>query len=148
MSDEIGFEDKGSIVIPEKGDVREEKIISDVSKGIQRDQIKTKLTEESGTAPEKKGTLTKDVPQVLFKMGAKFIDCPKFELDDQEAQTMATHLNILIPLEGKMVSLVVILMIVVNKMYVCMDAIKRKANKGALEEKEEKPAEKLPEAIS
>jgi len=146
MSDEIGFEDKGTIQIPEKGDVREEKIISDVSKGIQRDQIKTKLTEESGTAPEKKGTLTKDVPQVLFKMGARLIECPKFELDDQEAQTMATHLNILIPLEGKMVSLVVILMIVVNKVYVCMDAIKKKANKGALEE--EKPADKLPEAIS
>lgn len=147
MSDEIGFEDKGVIDVPEKGDIRTEKIISDVKKTIQKDQIKAVVSEEEGVAPEKKGSLTKDVPQMMFRIGAKIINCPKFELDESEASTMATHLNILLPVEGKMASLLVVIMITLNKVFMCMDAIKTKFNKTDIEKTDDnKP--KLPEPIS
>lgn len=133
--DEMGFEDKGNIIVPEKGDVRTEKMVSDVKKGITKDQIKDELKQESGAVEPKKGSLTKDVPQLMFKVVAKTINCPKFELDDSEAQTMATHLNILLPIEGKVASVVVILMITINKVYTCMDAITAKLRPASIEEK-------------
>jgi len=144
MGDEIGFEDKGVINIPEKGDIREEKMVSDVKKNLDRKQIKETLEGETG-AVEKRGSMTKDVPQIIFKIGAKFIGCEKFELDDAEAQTFATHLNILIPLEGKLTSLVVILMITVNKIYGCMDAIQAKFKPKTI--KKEQEHQNLPEQI-
>lgn len=145
MSDEIGFEDKGNIEIPEKGDIRREKMISDVKKSLTREQIKDEVKDETGMS-EKKGALTKDVPQLVFKMGAKLIGCPKFELDDSEANTMATHLNILLPLDGKLASVVVVVMITLNKVFVCMDAISAKFKRSSIEKEEEKP--NLPEQLS
>lgn len=127
MPDEISFEHKPDIKVPDKGDVRQERVIESIEKKMNREQTEAELRGEAGEEPkEKKGSLTKDVPQMIFRICGGFIDCKKFELTDDEAQIMATHLNILLPLEGKIVSVVVILMIVLNKVYQCMDAIKNR----------------------
>lgn len=138
MADEIGFEDKGNIDVTEKGDIRTEKLVSEVSKNLTRKQIKEEIEGESG-AVQKKGSMTKDVPQLMFKIGAKFIGCPNFELDENDAQTFATHLNILFPVEGKITSVIVLLMITINKVYICMDAIQAKFKPKQLEKEEDKP---------
>ena len=105
MSDEVAFEHTGDIAIPDKGDINEEKMIASVKKKIQKEVIEDSVRKEEGAEKEKAGTMTKDVPQLVFKICSKAIACPKFELDDSEAATMATHLNVLIPLSGKMASL-------------------------------------------
>jgi hypothetical protein len=146
---EITFEDKGDIDVPEKGDVNTEKMAAEVRKKVQKENIETVVRKEEGAEKpvEKKGSMTKDVPQLVFKICAKVIGCKNFELDDSDAQTFATHLNILIPIEGKLASLVVLVMITLNKVYICMDVITAKfASKGALEERGQKPSD-LPEPL-
>jgi hypothetical protein len=145
MSDEVGFTDHGKIAIPEKGDIATEKIIADVNKKIAKETIEAGIRQETGTAPEKKGNLTKDVPQMVFRIAASVIGCKKFELDDDEASTIAANLNILIPIEGKIAALVVILMITLNKVYICLDAIKLKFGTKPIDEPPTK--EKLPEQL-
>jgi len=148
MPDNIEFKDLGKIAIPDKGDIKTERIVADVEKKIAKEQIEGAVREDTGTAPEKKGQLTKDVPQMAFRVIASVIECKKFELDDTEAQTVAANLNILLPLDGKIVAVFVILLIVLNKVYVCMDAIKAKATKpGNLEPEQPKRAD-LPPQIS
>lgn len=74
-------------------------------------------------------------------MVADFIDCPKFNLSDEEAGIVAKHLTILLPFEGWMVSAIVILMVIINKVIICMDAIKKKFGK---EKPENAPESKDP----
>jgi hypothetical protein len=146
MGEDVSFEHKKDIPIPEKGDIRTEKMIADAEKKVKKDAITGAVEEKEGVAKEKVGTLTHDVPQMGFRVIAGVIDCKKFELSEDEARIFAHHLNILLPLEGKVVSVFVILMIVLNKVYICMDAIKRLQNKGALEPQQPKQAE-LPEQL-
>ena len=143
---DIKFEDKGKIPIPDKGDINQEKMISQVEKKIEREQIEQGVRKDTGTEPEKKGSLTYDVPQMAFRVIAGVIDCKRFELSDEEARIMATHINILLPLEGKIISIFVILMIVLNKTYACMDAIKRLQTRGSVEAPPVKQAD-LPEPL-
>jgi hypothetical protein len=127
MGEEIGFNDEGSIEIPDKGDMKTEAIVDQTKTKILREQIEGEVRQETGTEKEKPKTpIPADVPKLCFRMVAKYIECPKFEIDDDEARTIAHHLTILIPIEGKLISVIVILMVVVNKVIVCMDAIKRK----------------------
>lgn len=147
MGEEIKFEHKGNIEIPDKGDVKTEKIVSDVEKKIAREQIEGAVRQDTGTAPDKKGTLTKDVPQAAFRILAGVIDCPKFQLTDDEAASFAANLNILIPVEGKIAALLVLILITLNKVWTCMDAIKMKfGQRGSLEEPQIKKKD-LPEQI-
>lgn len=150
MSEEIGFEDKGPIEVPTKGDIITENLIDKTKKKITREEIEKQVRAETGTEPEKPKTpIPADVPQLCFHAVAKLIDCPKFELDADEARTIAHHLTILIPIEGKMISVVVILMVVVNKVITCMDAIKRMfkpKEAETVEDKKEGP-QNLPEQI-
>ena len=144
---EIEFKDLGKIPIPDKGDVKTEKMTAEIEKKITKEQLEGQIREDTGTAPEKKGTLTKDVPQMAFRIIGGFIDCKRFELSEDEAQIFATHLNILLPLEGKVISLFIILMIVLNKVYLCLDKIKAMQNKGGLEPEQPKRVD-LPEPLS
>jgi hypothetical protein len=134
MSDEVGFTDHGKIAVPEKGDIATERIVADINKKITKETLEAGIRQETGTAPEKKGTMTKDVPQMVFRIAASVIGCKKFELDDEEASTIAANLNILIPIEGKIAALVVIVMITLNKVYICLDAIKLKFGTKPVEE--------------
>ena len=146
MTDEIAFKDLGNIEIPDKGDVKTEKIVAEVERKIAREQIEGVVRQDTGTEPEKKGTLTKDVPQAAFRIMAGIIDCQKFMLTDDEAAAFAANLNILIPVEGKIAALMVLILITLNKVWICMDAIKLKfGRRGSLEEIPKK--EKLPEPI-
>jgi len=140
MSEEISFKDEGKIEVPEKGNVIEEKMAATVRKKIMQENIDATIREEEGAEKvQPKGSFTKDVPQMAFKICAKLINCPKFELSDEEAQTFSTHLNIVLPISGKVASLVVLVMITMNKVLACMDAIqKRLAPK--LEKTVEEPA--------
>ena len=150
MSDEISFEHKGNIEIPEKGDVATEKIIQEVNAKIKKEQIEGEIRKDTpGAEPEKKGSLTKDVPQAVFRLVARVIECEKFKLDDDEAATFAANLNILIPIEGKIAAFLIILLIVLNKVYICMDAIKAKFGhkKPEFDELSKPSKEKLPEVI-
>ena len=121
------FEDLGDIEIPPKEDIHEERIKSRVEAKIEREQIEDSIRQETGTEKEKPKTpIPPDVPALCFRMIAKAIECPKFELDDEEARTVAHHLTILLPVDGKIISAVIILMVVLNKVITCMDAIKKK----------------------
>ena len=80
--------------------------------------------------------LTKDTPKAIFRLCAGFIDCPRFNLSDEEAEIYARSLNILFPIEGKLIAVCNILLITVGKILLCIDAIKAKFGK-----KEQPPGE-------
>lgn len=146
-SDEVSFEDKGDIPVPDKGDITTEKVKASVKKKIQKEVIEQEVRKEEGAEKAPVSAMTKDVPQLLFRIGAKVIQCPKFELDDGEASTMATHLNILFPISGKLASVIVIVMITLNKVYICMDAIQARFRRSSVEP-QAPPKPNLPEPIS
>jgi hypothetical protein len=127
MSDTIDFKDLGNKDIPDKGEIREEKMEEDITRKIVKEEKEKEIRNETGTEPEQKGSFTKDVPQLAFRIIGDMIPCPKFYLSDEEARIFAAHLNILIPVQGKIASLVVIIMISLNKVYACLDAIKRRS---------------------
>lgn len=133
MSPDIGFTDLGDKKIPDKGEIRTEQMTEDIEKKLTKQQLEKQIKTDAGIEPERiaKGSFTKDVPQLLFRFGAAAIPCPKFNLTDEEAQTFATHLNILLPIEGKLASIVVIVMITLNKVYQCMDAIQARRTPAA-----------------
>jgi hypothetical protein len=147
----IAFTDKGKVEVPPRNDVIEEKLRSEIGKKLLKENIEGELRAEDGQEPaKKKGGMTKDTPQVIFKLVGKIIQCPKFELDDGEAQLMATNLNILLPLDGKMAALVIVLMITINKCYQCFDALSRMFGPKAPEPMktlQKQPSEPLPEQI-
>lgn len=146
MPDEISFENKGNIEIPDKGDIRQERVVEGVKKTIQREQIDQVVREAEGAEKKQaKGSFTKDVPQLIFKIGAKQINCPRFELTEQEAETFAEHLNIVLPVSGKAASIVILIMITLNKVFICMDAIKEKMQPKI---EREPPRQDLPEQLS
>jgi len=138
---DISFEDKGKIEIPDKGDIREEKMVEQSKKTIEKEAIDQAVREELGAEKGQaaRGSFTKDVPQLVFRFCAKAIDCPRFELDDQEAQTFATHLNIVLPIGGKAASFVILIMITLNKVVICLDAIKKKFSPPPLEREPARP---------
>ena len=150
-NEEIGFIDVGKSDVADKGNVVEEKMRADITKKIQKEGIETEVRQETGTEKTAaSGSFTKDVPQLMFRIIADVIECPKFRLDDSEAATFAQHLNILLPLDGKIASLVVILMITLNKVFACLDAIKKKFGGSVADRPDElkKPeGEKLPEQM-
>ena len=145
MSEEIKFEHKGNIEIPAKGDPVTEKMIQDINKKIQKEGLEGEIRESTGTEKDatKTGGFTKDVPQVVFRIIAHEIPCKNFELTENEAQIMATNLNILVPVDGKIAALIIIVLIILNKVYICLDAIKARGKPA-----EEKPKEQLPPQIS
>ena len=148
--DTPAFEHTGDIAnIPLKDDVKTNKAIADETDRINRTRVQETVRIAMGEQPEKpkpQGTMTKDCPQIVFRIIAGVIGCEKFNLDDNEAATMAEHLNVLIPLSGKAASVVIILMITLNKVYVCMDAIKAKLGRRAgIEQQPDKP--QLPEPL-
>jgi len=144
---EISFENKGNIEVPDKGDIRTEKMVEASKKAVDREQIDAEVRKELGAEKGEaaKGSFTKDVPQLVFNLAAKWIDCPRFALDDQEAQTFATHLNIVLPIGGKAASVVILIMITLNKVLLCMDAIKAKFAPPQIEkpERRNEPGEQL-----
>ena len=127
MPDEVSFEDLGPVEVPAKGDLKTEAIKDKVEAKITREVVEAEVRQDTGTEKAKPSTpIPPDVPIMCFKMVAKVIECPRFELDDEEARIVARHLTILIPFEGKIISVIVILMVVLNKTFTCMDAIKKK----------------------
>jgi len=147
--DTAGFQHTGDIKdIPIKDDVKTSRIIADETDKITAEKIRSAVRTNAGEEPKSKaepvGTMTKDAPQLVFRLVGGFIGCKKFELDDTEAQTVATHLNILIPMSGKLASLVVIIMITLNKVYICMDAIQAKLGKKNDMLAKSKPSDEAP----
>lgn len=148
--DTPSYQDTGEIKdVPVKDDVKTSKVIADEMDKINKDKIVGAVRTAAGieAKPEPVGTMTKDAPQIVFRLIGGVIGCKKFELDDAEAATMAAHLNILIPLSGKVASLVIILMITLNKVYICLDAIKAKFAQTSIGEESEKRPD-LPEPLS
>ena len=147
--DTAGFEHTGDINdIPVKGDVKTSRIIADETDKIGAEKIRDAVRTAAGETPKGKkepvGTLTKDAPQMVFRVVGGFIGCKKFELDDKDAEIYATHLNILFPVSGKLVSLIVLVMITLNKVYICMDAIQAKFGKKDDVLKQETPSSEEP----
>ena len=145
------FQHTGDIKdVPPKDDVKTNKVVAEtvdkINKERTADAVRVSMGEEPKKAVEPVGTMTKDVPQLIFKLAAGAIECKKFELDDSEAQTMVAHLNVLLPLSGKAASVVIIVMITLNKVLACMDAIRAKMGNTPVEGKAEK--EVLPEPLS
>jgi len=148
--DTPSFEHTGDIKdVPKKDDVKTSKVIADEMDKINKEKTVDAVRVSMGEEPKKAevvGTMTKDVPQLIFKLAAGFIDCKRFELDDSEAQTMVTHLNVLLPLSGKAASIVIILMITLNKVLMCIDSIRAKMGAAPAEAAGEKRTD-LPEPL-
>jgi hypothetical protein len=128
QNETIAFTDKGAVQVPEKEDIIEGGVRAGISRKLLKERVEGELRAEEGQdvgGATKKGGMTKDTPQVIFRLIGKVIQCPKFELDDQDATLMATNLNILLPLDGKIAALVIVIMITVNKVVICFDAIAR-----------------------
>jgi hypothetical protein len=123
---EFGFEVTKEMPVADRGDIKTEKMIQKSTDTVMKEKIDSAVRGDLGAEKPRKGGMTKDVPQMVFRVAGSLIGCKKFELSDEEADQMATHLNILIPVEGKMVSVVFILLITLNKVYGCLDQIKAK----------------------
>jgi hypothetical protein len=145
---DVSFQHLPDKTIPDKGNIREEEMTEDITRKIDKQEMEKDIRKATDTEPEKdkKGSFTKDVPQLAFRFVAVLIPCPKFNLSDEDATVFAEHLNILVPIGGKYASVIVLTMIILNKVFVCMDAIQARSKPkmdneqpGFAEKEEEKP---------
>ena len=112
--------------VSDKLDAETEHMRKQAENSVNRSIMRKEIEAEKGVAPEKRGTLTKDTPKAMFRLGAGFIGCDKFNLSDDEATIYANSLNVLFPVEGKIIAVCNIILITLGKVLTCMDAIKKK----------------------
>ena len=124
--DTASFEHLGDIPIPEKPDMQRQAMKTQVEHKLMKEDVEKEVRQETGAVPEKKGTLSPDMPKALFSIAAGFVECPKMNLDEDQAKIYADSLNVLFPVEGKIVALLNIIIITAGKVVTCWDAIKKK----------------------
>lgn len=125
--DEVSFEVVTDAEVPDRADVNETQMHDAVKSAVDRAEARKQEMKDRGIAgAERKGTLAPEMPKALFSIVAGFIDCQKFNLDDTQAKIYADSLNVLFPVEGKIVAVLNLLIITAGKCVTCYDAIKRK----------------------
>lgn len=144
--DTPGFKDLGSMPIPDRENAEDAKTVKTELKSIRKGQVVKAVRKAAGEEDRKKTEIPASVPKLIFHLGAKFIDCEKFNLDEKEANLIAQQLTILIPIDGKIAPILIIIAIVVEKVVVCFDRIMLKFGKTeGLDKTVKKPD--LPEPI-
>jgi len=106
-----------------------EKILKDLSQKYEKKRAEEEFRKAQGIEEPKKkeDQVPAEVPDMLFKMGSKAIECDKFKLSPDEAKIITAHLNNLLPkFDSKILSAVIILIVIISKIISCTEAIKSK----------------------
>jgi len=145
MNDEIGYEEGEMKVTPKIQDAELQKLRTEAIKRLEKAQVDKQIRAEAGLTeiPKEPESIPKELPKMVFKLGAKIISCEKFNLDEEEAKVLAKHLSILIgAISSKWYSAIIIIIIVISKISDCFTGIKKmlkreKKEKGEQEEMKE-----------
>jgi len=133
MSDEeIVFDPLPDLDLPPVKDLHKEDMTVQVGDQIDRARIKVKMTGTAapGTAAPVKPDIPPELPDLIFKIGAKALSCPAFALDADEARLVAKHLSIVCGgISSRLFSASMIGIIILSKILGCIDAIKAKFRK-------------------
>jgi len=144
-NDEIEYEEGEKKVTPKIMDAELQKLRNESIKKLEKTQVDKQVRAEAGMTeiPKEPESIPKELPKMVFKLGAKTISCEKFELDDEEAKVMAKHLSILVgALSSKWYSLIIIIIILISKISDCFTGIKKLLKR---EKKEKTEQEELKE---
>ena len=127
---EIGYEKQTDKEVPETFvDAEHEKMKGNAIRKLEQSQADQEVRAEAGITeiPKAPESIPKELPKIIFQVGAKMIRCEKFELTPDEAKDMAKHLSIVIgPVSSKVYSVCIIVIIVVSKVTDCFGKIKDK----------------------
>lgn len=128
MDNSIVFDEGTDKKIPEFIDTDSvEKTIEKkvILKELEKD-IKQEVTGETKPLTVKE-SVPKEIPDMIFKAGAKIIGCPLFILDNDESVLMAKHFsNIVGQQSSKLYSILIIFIVVISKISGCIGAINNK----------------------
>ena len=131
--DEIGFERIDDKIVPNTfQDSDTQKMRTDAMKKLEKNQVEQQVRAEAGLTeiPKTPESIPKELPKVVFQVGAKIIGCDKFQLTDDEAKMFAKHLSIIIgPVTTKIYSVIIILIVTISKVSDCTGKIKSKFSK-------------------
>ena len=126
-TDEIAFEEAPRAVTPPVEDPDIKRIQAQVINKIEKQQIEEKVRDDLGIdkviaiAP-----VPKEIPWLIFRFGAKILQCEKFNLDDDEAAVLAKHFTVLceaLQFKSWVWSLFIIMLVLISKLVQCKDAI-------------------------
>ena len=127
QSDEVGFEEVKSAETPPVADPglkhMQEQVINKIEKQRVEEQVRGDLGIDKVTAV---APIPKEIPWLIFRFGAKTLQCEKFNLDDDEAAVLAKHFTVLceaLKIKSWVWSLIIILLVLVSKLAQCKDAI-------------------------
>ncbi|NJD76272.1 MAG: hypothetical protein FIB08_04145 [Candidatus Methanoperedens sp.] len=127
--EEISFEQMPQKPTPEIKDSTQQEMVEKAEKSIAQSQIKQELKEEVIEVPVY-DSVPVELPEMIFHMGSKWVECPKMELDEKEKTIMAKHISNLIghP-SSKIFSLLIVLVVTFSKITECKNAILSKLGK-------------------
>lgn len=124
--EEIAFEEGVKKPTPQILDAEKAEMVEKAEKSITQAQIKQEIKQEVIETPIY-DSVPKDLPITIFHLGSVWVSCPKFELDEKEADILSRHMSNLIgnP-SSKIFSLLIILVVTFGKITACRDAIMAK----------------------
>lgn len=127
---EIGYEKQSDKEVPQTfEDAEHQQMKGKAIRKLEQSQADQEVRAEAGITeiPKAPESIPKELPKLMFKVGAKIIRCEKFELEPDEAKDMAKHLSIIIgPVSSKVYSVAIICIIIVSKVNDCFGKIKDK----------------------
>jgi len=127
---ELGYEKQPDKEVPDTfTDAEHQKMKAKAVSKLEQAQADQEVRTEAGITeiPKAPESIPKELPKLVFKMGAKIIRCDKFELTPDETKDVAKHLSIIIgPVSSKVYSMCIIVIIVVSKVNDCFGKIKDK----------------------
>ena len=127
--DEIGFTELPHVDAPAVSDLRREDMKDQVGDSIARAKMKDQLQPPASAAPAKP-EIPPELPDLLFRIGAKAMNCPAFRTDDADNILIARPLSIVLGgINSRLFSCCMIMIIIASKTLTCFDAIKAKFKK-------------------
>lgn len=127
---EIGYEKQGNKEVPETFiDAEHEDMKDKAVHKLQQNQADQEVRAEAGITeiPKPVESIPKELPKLVFSIGAKAIHCEQFKLTPEEATMMAKHLSIIVgPISSRIYSGIIILMVTGSKISDCFGKISSK----------------------
>lgn len=149
MNEEISYSEGAKKVTPEMQDAEIEEMKQASLRKIEQAQMDAKTRAEAGLTdiPKTPESVPKELPKMMFKVGAKIISCERFNLDDEEAKVMAKHLSILIgAVSSRWYSVIIIFIILISKISDCWSGLKKALKHGKQEQTQEMKEQGRPPA--
>lgn len=126
MSDEIGFKEGEKKITPELMNADIQKLKQESIKKLEKTQMDKQVRAEAGITeiPKEPESVPKELPKMFFKVGAKIINCERFNIDEEESKVLAKHLSILLgAISSKWYSLIIIFIILISKISDCWEGL-------------------------